>query len=75
MEAPGKIFMPNELLSEEWQRHIEGEDTAYICKDVLLEWAKEKYNEYKQMDEDFQGDVFIGNRHAFAEVIAKIESL
>ena len=75
MKAPDKIFMPNELLSEEWQRHIEGEDTPYIRKDALLEWAKEKYNEYKQMDEDFQGNVFVGNRHALAEVIQKIESL
>ena len=41
MAAPDKIYMPNELLSEEWQRHIEGEDTAYIRKDALLEWAKE----------------------------------
>lgn len=40
MEAPDKIYMPNELLSEEWQRHIEGEDTAYIRKDALLEWAR-----------------------------------
>ena len=42
MKAPDKIYMPNELLSEEWQRHIEGEDTAYIRKDALLEWAKEQ---------------------------------
>ena len=39
MKAPDKIYMPNELLSEEWQRHIEGEDTEYIRKDLLLEWA------------------------------------
>lgn len=38
MKAPDKIYMPNELLSEEWQQHIEGEDTAYIRKDALLEW-------------------------------------
>ena len=41
MKAPDKIYMPNELLSEEWQRHIEGEDTEYVRKDALLEWAKE----------------------------------
>ena len=41
--APDKIYMPNELLSEEWQRHIEGEDTCYLRKDALLEWAKETY--------------------------------
>ena len=38
-KAPDKIFMPNELLSEEWQRHIEGEDTEYIRKEAILEWA------------------------------------
>ena len=41
MKAPDKIHMPNELLSEEWCRHIEGQDTEYIRKDALLEWAKE----------------------------------
>ena len=40
MKAPDKIYMPNELLSEEWQRHIEGEDTEYVRKDALLEWLK-----------------------------------
>ena len=35
--APDKIYMPNELLSEEWCRHIEGQDTEYIRKDALLE--------------------------------------
>ena len=43
--APDKIFMPNELLSEEWQRHIEGEDTAYIRKDALIEWI-DAYKNY-----------------------------
>ena len=38
--SPDKIYMPNELLTEEWQRHIENEDTAYIRKDALLEWAE-----------------------------------
>ena len=30
MKVPDKIYMPNELLSEEWQRHIESQDTEYI---------------------------------------------
>ena len=38
MKAPDKIFLPNELLSEEWGRHIEGQDTEYIRKKALLEW-------------------------------------
>lgn len=38
MIAPKRIFMPNELLSEEWQRHIEGQDTEYIRKDEVIKW-------------------------------------
>ena len=41
MEAPDKIYMPNELLSEEWCRYIEGQDTEYIRKDALLKWISE----------------------------------
>lgn len=41
MTAPDKIFMPNELLSEEWTRHIEGQDTEYIRKDAILKWFTE----------------------------------
>lgn len=40
-EAPEKIYMPNELLSEEWQRHIEGEDTEYTRTDAFIEKACE----------------------------------
>ena len=36
MKAPDKIYMPNELLSEEWTRHVEGQDTAYIHIDNLF---------------------------------------
>ena len=38
-EAPEKIYMPNELLSEEWQRHIEGEDTEYVRADAFINKA------------------------------------
>ena len=41
MKAPEKIYMPNELLSEEWQRHIEGEDVEYVRADAFIEKAKE----------------------------------
>jgi len=37
MEVPEKIYMPKELLSEEWTRHIEGEDVEYIHKDFFIE--------------------------------------
>ena len=38
MAAPDKIFMPNELLSEDWTRHIEGQDTAYVRVDFV--WGR-----------------------------------
>lgn len=34
--------MPNELLSEEWQRHIEGQDTAYVRIDALIDILNEE---------------------------------
>ena len=37
MKVPDKIYMPNELLSEEWQRHIEGEDVEYVRADAFIE--------------------------------------
>lgn len=50
MEAPDKIYMPKELLSEEWTKHIEGEDIEYIRTDVFiekaLEWIKEVIRPY-----------------------------
>jgi len=79
MKAPDKIYLNKYMIRPGMlypaQYPADTPEFEYISKDALLEWAKEKYNEYKQMDEDFQGGVFIGNRHAFAEVIAKIESL
>jgi len=77
MEAPDKIYIEQKAVMYDLvnTEPCKPDDYEYLRKDALLEWAKEKYNEYKQMDEDFQGDVFIGNRHALAEVIAKIESL
>ena len=65
MKAPDKIYMPNELLSEEWQRHIEGEDTTYIRKDAMLEWARE--NQYKSLT--------IVADNLWQEVIDKINEL
>lgn len=74
--VPDKIYISPNIENRTWLiRKADTVSVEYIRKDALLEWAKERLNEYKQMDEDFQGDVFIGNRHAFAEVIAKIESL
>ena len=45
MNAPDKIYMPNELLSEEWTRHVEGQDTAYIRLESLWHKPSEKPQE------------------------------
>lgn len=41
MNAPDKIYMPNELLSEDWQRHIEGQDTCYLNKQKLVNFIED----------------------------------
>ena len=39
MKAPEKIYMPTELLSEDWTRHIEGQDIEYTRTDAFIEKA------------------------------------
>ena len=51
MKAPDKIYMPNELLSEEWQRHIEGEDTEYVRKEAVLALVDKLYDEALSYDD------------------------
>ena len=78
MEAPNKIYMPNELLSEEWQRHIEGEDTEYIRKDFLIDWARRNQDRCFSVVEDDLWQDLAGidrqNQHIMtnAELIATI---
>lgn len=56
MKAPEKIYMPTELLSEEWTRHIEGKDVEYIRTDAFLEkalaWLKDFINNSGWMADD-----------------------
>lgn len=68
---PNKIYMPNELLTEDWKRHIEGEDTTYIRKDALLEWAKELKFHLKNRS----GLQYEGAEVVIDGMIEKIESL
>ena len=68
MKAPDKIYMPNELLSEEWQQHIEGEDTAYIRKDALLEWLN-RMLELSALAFEYQ------RNFTYGKVIEKINSM
>jgi len=75
MKAPDKIYTPNELLSEEWQRHIEGEDTAYLRKDALLEWAREQLEVYNAHLKDHNDMALWHERYAFQQMIDKLNSL
>ncbi len=64
MKAPDKIYIHElsaEELTENFPYHI-----CYIRKDALLEWAKEKA-------EDYKGTANI--RRSFEMMIRKIESL
>lgn len=74
MKAPDKIYMPNELFSEEWQRHIEGEDTEYIRKDALLEWAKARLSDVRGINYE-EDNYSAGEAHAIANVINHLNSL
>ena len=73
--APDKIYMPNELLSEEWQRHIEGEDTAYVRKNALLEWAKKENLKFNQIGNDQDDNFARGVAAGFGYLISKLGSL
>lgn len=47
MNAPNIIYMPDELLSEGWTRHVAGQDTAYIKREDLMRWLQFKADELK----------------------------
>lgn len=69
MTAPDKIYVSN-LIYGSWQYTIPDPDdeteVEYLRKDALLEWVKEKANDYK-------GTANI--RRSFELMIKKIESL
>ena len=83
MKAPDKIYLhgyPDKpFLCQDWDvaptkrvvRGQQAENIAYIRKDALLEWAKEK-NERIDTDE---GDYSLGYVSAMIDLIDKIESL
>lgn len=67
MKAPDKIYV--ELCSDGVYSHEKkwegSHNIEYIRKDALLEWAREKYEEYHDRREMF----------AFGELIDKLNSL
>ena len=68
MKAPDKVFFPNDinLLTKLSLVIKQKGDVCYIRKNALLEWAKEKA-------EDYKGTANI--RRSFEMMIRKIESL
>ena len=58
------------------QHLVPFEDTEYIRKDFLLEWAESKMKEYALKSFEKNGDAtHWGQRNAFQQVIDKINSL
>ena len=74
--TPDKIYIyppfdhPNSLTEKTNENEIE-----YIHKDALLEWAKEKYEEYRQKEEHDGYHMYYGQRDAFQQVIEKLSSI
>lgn len=75
MNSPDKIYMPNELLSEDWTKHIEGLDTEYIRKDALLEWAESKKDEIGIGLCEYDAGKENGKYEIITDLIDKINSL
>ena len=74
MKAPDKIYIDSDLINFHCLgEHINDDEIEYIRKDALLEWAKEKLEEYKPMAKI--DDARWGQCNAFKQLIDKIESL
>ena len=69
MKAPDKIYIHRTIhfgLLSASEIDITGQDEQYIRKDALLEWAKEKAEDYRETT---------NIRRSFEMMIRKIESL
>ena len=77
MKGPDKlVFTDFQLQMIQGLHRREESKHEYIRKDALLEWAKEKYEEYvKKMKENNYDATRWGQQNAFHQVIEKIESL
>lgn len=79
MEAPDKIYLAESLIKapygNKWSPtpYESRENSEYIRKDALLEWAKEKADTLFKTELNSAKDY--GARTAFLELIDKINSL
>ena len=73
--APDQIYMPNELLTEDWQKHIEGEDTCYINKQSLVSFIEDAIAENLENTTDENHDNHEGYHQACWDIIYRINQM
>ena len=74
MKTHDIIYMPNELLSEDWQRHIEGQDTAYMRMDKLVEILDEEKEETAIGISEYDKGEENGRMEVIASILQKIKT-
>lgn len=72
MKAPDKIIMP-EATSQ--LRFTMTESVEYIRKDVMLEWANKRLEEFRQIAEISNDVAADGEVDAFEELIDKLNEM
>lgn len=82
MEAPDKIYVSESLIKtpygNEWSPtpYVSRENTEYIRKGILMEWAEEGKEHYKKLMEDFPDEIsFAASFGAYNAFIEKLNSL
>jgi len=92
MEAPDKIYLAFDkgfvAQASNIKEDVNGNSVflpkyipiTYICKESLLEWAKEKQAFYRKRADDIKDDdsgmaYFCGKEYAFEMLVDKLESL
>ncbi len=79
MIAPDKLYVSH-LIYDTWQYTTPDPDdeteVEYVRKNVLLEWAKEKYEDYDRLLVGFPDDgAYWSQRNAFQQMIDKLNSM
>ena len=79
MKVPDKIYVSH-LIYDTWQYTTPDPDdeteVEYVRKNALLEWAKEKYEDYDRRLVGFPDDgAYWGQRNAFQQMIDKLNSM
>lgn len=83
MKTPDKIYLTEfheNVLGDKWRDFPWMSDLVinheYVCKDALLEWAKEKWGRKKLEVEANEDDgIDYGKMRAYQEIIDKLNSM